>query len=124
MGRREMTGTFDLTRESVDQKSVRVLAPAGRVDTSTASEFKARLMDALSSDQPLILDLSDVSDMDSVAIGVLMAVRKQARMTRGHFVVACPPGELRRMFDLTRMDLAFDIVDSRDEAVVHLGMLA
>ena len=67
----------------------------------------------------LLLDLSGVHYMDSTAVGALFAARKETGVTRERCSVVCV-GEIRRMFDFTGLDLVFDVVESRAEALAHV----
>jgi anti-sigma B factor antagonist len=115
-----MTGPYELREETIEQRS-RVIAVKGDLDMSAASAFQQKLLDCVSGDEPVILDLSDVTYMDSTAIGALISVRKQANMTRGRFALVCQPGDIRRMIEYTGLDAAFDVAETREAA---LGLLA
>jgi anti-sigma B factor antagonist len=71
----------------------------------------------------VILDLSEVTYMDSTAIGVLVSARRQADLSRGRFVLVCGPGDIERMLSYTGLDSAFDVVESRGEAALSLFTL-
>jgi anti-sigma B factor antagonist len=97
-----------------------VVAIAGELDKTSAAAFEERLMNCVAGEEPVILDLSAVTYMDSTAIGAMIAVRKQANMTRGRFAVVVPPGDIRRMIEYTGLDRAFDVVETRDQAFARL----
>ncbi len=116
-----MVPPYEVSEESVEQRT-RVVAIRGELDMAAAPAFEERLLNCLSGETPVILDLSDVSFMDSTAIGALISVRKKANMTRGRFAVVVPPGDVERMLRITRLDTAFDIVPTRSEALARLTL--
>jgi anti-sigma B factor antagonist len=102
----------------------RVLAVTGEIDAAAADAFKERLEALLANDDgPVVLDLTEATYMDSRAVAVLFAARKEAGVERGRFAVVCV-GEIRRMFDFTGLDIAFDVVGSLAEAVEHVAAVA
>jgi anti-sigma B factor antagonist len=112
-------GPYELHEETVEQRT-RVIAVSGELDMAAAPAFEQKLLDCVSGEEPVILDLSDVTFMDSTAIGALISVRKKANMSRGRFALVCKPGDIRRMIEITGLDQAFDVVDSREEAMARL----
>jgi anti-sigma B factor antagonist len=66
----------------------------------------------------LLVDLSDVTFIDSAGLGVLLDTAKQLR--RGRFAVACPNKSMRGMFELVGLNLLFSVDESVDEALHHL----
>lgn len=115
-----MPGPYEVHEETIEQRT-RVIAVSGDLDMAAAPAFEKRLLDSVSGEEPVILDLSDVTYMDSTAIGALIAVRRQANMTRGRFALVCQPGDIRRMIEYTGLDAAFDVAETREQA---MGLLA
>lgn len=112
-----MAGAFDV-EESGDHRA-HVIAVRGDVDAASASAFRKRVISGLDRPEPLILDLTEVTYMDSTAVGALFAARKQIGVSNGRCAIVCG-GEIRRMFDFTGLDLIFDVVESRAEALAHV----
>ena len=87
------------------------------MDLKTAKAFRSALDEAAQDGKPrLIVDMSEVPFMDSsglaALIGAQKAFREQTRM-----VVVCPDN-LRRIFEVTRLDAIVSIVGSLPEALV------
>ncbi|MEA2493235.1 MAG: anti-sigma factor antagonist [Thermoleophilaceae bacterium] len=112
---------MQVREESVEQRT-RVVAISGELDMAAAPAFEEKLLSCLAGEDPVILDLSDVGYMDSTAIGALISARKKANMTRGRFAVVVQPGDVERMLKITRLDTAFDIVETREEALARLAL--
>ena len=90
---------------------------------AATAAFEKRLLDSCAGEDPLILDLSEVTYMDSTAVAALVSVRKRANLTRGRFAVVCRSGDIERMLSYTGLDSAFDIAESRGEAALSLATL-
>jgi anti-sigma B factor antagonist len=118
-------GLYELREELLERavkRQIRVVAVSGELDMAAAPAFEQTLAELGARDGPVILDLSDVTFMDSTAIGAMLTVRRRANLKRGRFAVVCKPdSEIERMLMYTGLDAAFDIVQSRREAAVELA---
>jgi anti-sigma B factor antagonist len=118
-------GVYELREELLEravQGRIRVVAVAGDLDMAAAPAFERALFDTVAGDEPTILDLSEVSFMDSTAIGAMLAVRRQAELKPGQFAVVCAPGsEIERTLLVMGLDSAFTIVQSRGRAAAELA---
>lgn len=89
----------------------------GDVDLKTAKSFRAALDDAAQDGKPrLIVDMSEVPFMDSSGLAALIGAQK-ALKGRTTLVVICPEN-LRRIFEVTRLDSIVSVVGSLPEAFV------
>jgi anti-anti-sigma factor len=113
-----MAGTFDVAEEPVQDRA-RVLAISGDLDASAAPAVKERLLASVAHGVPVVLDLTAVTYVDSPVLGAMFSARKEANITRENFAVVCE-GEIRRLFEITGLDIAFDVVETRAEALEHL----
>jgi anti-sigma B factor antagonist len=116
-----MAGAFGV-EESGDHRA-HVMAVAGDLDAASAAAFKERLLAGLDRAEPLILDLGEVTYMDSTAVAALFAARKETGVSRSRCAVVCN-GEIRRMFDFTGLDLVFEVVESRAAALASVVAIA
>lgn len=96
---------------------VMVIALSGRLVSSCAEEFKERLSVYLSSCRDLVLDFSQVSDIDSSGLGALVYILHQSRSAGGNIKIACIQPRPRIVFDVTRVYRVFEIYDSVNGAV-------
>ena len=105
---------------SHDTGNVRLLSvKGGRIDAAVAIAFKDR-MRALTEGAPatVILDLSDVSFIDSSGLGSIVAAMKQMGTQRKLHLAGLTPN-VDRVFRLTRMDKVFTIHETTDEGLQH-----
>jgi anti-sigma B factor antagonist len=110
------TGTFRTVEESVDDET-QLVAIYGDVDLKTARAFRNALDEAAQDTKPrLIVDMSEVPFMDSSGLAALIGAQKAFR-DQARLVVVCPDN-LRRIFEVTRLDSIVMVVSSLPEALV------
>jgi anti-sigma B factor antagonist len=98
-----------------------VLVAHGFVDLSTRLKLSTALNDAVTgADGPVVLDLCGLDFVDSTGLGVLMNALRRLTRQRRELRLVCPPGNVRRVFEVTGLDSAFTLQDSRAEALESL----
>lgn len=107
-----------LTVDVVAEGDVTVIHVTGEVDLATAPTLEDALTDVPSSDHPLIIDLSDVTFLDSSGLSVLVKARQRLERADGsnglRLVVTRPV--IRRVFEVTGLAEVFDLSATLDEA--------
>ena len=95
---------------------------SGRLVMADAPEARKQLKSIIEQGNgKLIVDLSDVSFMDSSGLSVLVSAFKQTRTMDGDVVLLNPGPAVRTLIELTRMQQVFDIVDDEAAAVARLS---
>jgi anti-sigma B factor antagonist len=94
-----------------------VVTVAGDVDYGHADEFRSYLNDLAGADVPVVVDLTDVTFMDSTALGVLVRVHKRFAQRGNTLVLVCPDNALLRLFHITALDGYFTIAPTLGEAL-------
>jgi anti-sigma B factor antagonist len=94
-----------------------VLSLAGELDLYNAEEVRGALLEACSEEpKVLVVDLAEVTFIDSTALGVLIEGR--SRMSdRGGFRLAAPGLETRRALEVSGLDRHFLVHDTVAEAL-------
>jgi anti-anti-sigma factor len=108
------------------EDGIRVIAVRGELDLSTASELEGPLEDAVSSgDASVLIDLSECEFIDST--GIALIVRIWQRLDRaadgdghGRVVICSYNDQVRRVLDITGLELSIPIHSTRDEALAAL----
>lgn len=86
-----------------------VVAPRGSFDIYSMPVLRAEL-DRLAEGGDLVVDLSEVTLIDSAGLGALLRLRNRARHAgSGRFGLICPRKRLRRVFDITGLRSEFVI---------------
>jgi anti-sigma B factor antagonist len=94
-----------------------VVSLAGELDLYNAEEVRRALLDTLAGEpELLVVDLAEVTFIDSTALGVLIEAR--SRMAdRGGFRLAAPGLEVRRALEVSGLDRHFRVHDTVADAV-------
>src|SRR5262249_15794335 len=92
----------ELTLSSTQENGRSTIVAAGEIDLSTCQALEAELSKAIAQDSDqIVVDLREVTFMDSTGLGVLIAAHKKAQ-ANGHAIeVRTGEGEVKRLFDLT-----------------------
>jgi len=96
-----------------DREGMRIIAPRGEVDLSTAPELRRILLEAIAgAGGPVGVDLGGVRYMDSSGVAVLIEGLQASRRRRLRYVLLAPSKQVRNVLSLTRLDGVFEIADS------------
>jgi len=99
------------------ERDVVVLQPHGELDVHTCSPLREEIEQHINNGQTqLVVDLSDVTYLDSSALGVLVTGLKLARKSGGTLKLCGLQNNVRKIFDLTRLSKFFEIYDDPDSA--------
>lgn len=89
----------------------------GEVDISTAQELTTAIDAAIArTEGAFVVDLCDVTFLDSSAISVLVRARGMLGRDERDLVVVCPPSPVRRALDIVGVRDLLVFFDSREEA--------
>jgi len=90
---------------------------AGEVDLRTSPELRQRLLESLESRPPrVIVDLRGVSYIDSSGVGTLVEMKRRADGNGASVVLVGLQPRVRSVFEITRLDTFFHIVETLEEA--------
>lgn len=93
----------------------------GELDQGTAPELRVALTEVLGADGSVLVDLRDCDFIDSTGLSLLVEAKRKLGDARRSFGVCCPDADVRRMLELTGIDEAVGLFDTRAEAVAALS---
>ena len=105
--------------ERTSQDGVELVLVEGELDIATAS----RLISVLNSSvadaiQSVVVDLSRVGFMDSTGLALMINANRRLTLRRKGFAVVCPPGPLRRVFEITDMVDTLHVCPDQESAAI------
>jgi anti-sigma B factor antagonist len=104
------------------QSGAIVLALEGEADLHVAPELRQRLTSAIDDGaRSLVLDLSQVTFVDSTALGIVLGGQKRIEARGGQLRLVVPNTDVRRIFEITLLDRVLTIDATRDAALSALG---
>ena len=99
-----------------------LIALAGDFDLHSGPEFERRVLEALGRGaSELLIDLSEVSFIDSTTIGILMRTRKRLAPLGGRVLVVTSDQNILRLFEITALDRMFEIYSRRTDALEEIS---
>jgi anti-sigma B factor antagonist len=98
--------------------AVTVLRCTGEVDIATVATLRDRLsrlqVDGASH---VVIDMDEVTFIDSLGLGALIGAHKRARVLQGTFVIVTTSRPVLRVLQATALDRVFTVVSTVDEAL-------
>lgn len=92
-----------------------VVRPTGILDGTRVEELRREVAQRLEDASDIVLvDLVETSFIDSSGLGALVSVLKMVRAAGRQFCICSPNAQIKMVFELSSMDQAFEIFESRD----------
>jgi len=104
------------TADGVDIVNVR-----GEIHLTTAPSFRERLEAIIESgDATIVLDLTGVEFIDSTGLSVLLSGLRLVNQRNGHMALVLKNPTVKRLFQITSLDLTFAIFAERADAIARV----
>ncbi|MGI9020985.1 MAG: STAS domain-containing protein [Solirubrobacterales bacterium] len=115
-----MTTAFRTETEELDGGVTCVLV-FGELDQATVPVLERALGPLVEGDGSVLIDLSSCEFIDSSGLAAFVAAKDGITATDGRkLVVCCPDAQVSRLFELTGLDRAMGLGQSRDDALATL----
>jgi anti-sigma B factor antagonist len=103
-----------------DAATVPVLSATGELDLHSSRGLATQLGELAGSPGNAVLDLTSVSFMDSVGLGVILKAANRFRRQDKQLVLAVPPeGNVARLLELTATAGTLAVEETRDAALAR-----
>ena len=97
-----------------------VLALSGRIDSTNADQFNARVSKLFEAgEKDLVVDFKEVLYLTSAAFRVLLVATDEAERSAARFALCSVVGQVRELFEMGGLLDAFTVHASRDEALAQ-----
>ena len=107
--------------ESARGNDISTVRPIGEIDLASSRELGSRLGELAGEvGSSAVLDLTRVTFMDSVGLGVLLKGATRFQRQGKRLIIVAPPGPVRRMFDFAGVTERLSLVESRSEIAAAL----
>jgi anti-anti-sigma factor len=107
---------FQLVREDVAD-GVSVVAVRGEADRFRADELGGLIDDVRRNGRAVVVDLSDVTYLDSTTVATLVAASEQGRRRGAAVVIVSRSDRLRRSLQLKGLDKILTLAETREQAL-------
>jgi anti-sigma B factor antagonist len=108
--------------EAESNASLHTVRVTGELDQSTAPELRTALAVPLGEAAgDVLVDLGACDFIDSTGLSLLVETKRQLAEDARRFAVCSPDADVRRLLELTGIDKAVSLFDTRAEAVAALS---
>jgi anti-sigma B factor antagonist len=112
----------DLEVDLLVRDGVAVVVADGEIDLATRERFEACLESALAGREPILIDLCDVSFVDSSGLRALLHARSRSAADDRALGLVCPPdGVVARLLQISGTATAFTVHATRETALEAMG---
>jgi len=94
-----------------EEGTAQVVVVHGEVDLATADALRAEVRGASERSDIVVLDLREVSFMDTQGLAVVIEAQQAAADGGGRFVIARAPDRVHKLFDMIGLTQRLTIVD-------------
>ena len=107
--------------QQTDRDGITIVAPAGRVDTTTSPVLEDALRRAVDGGaRTILVDLAGVDYISSAGLRVFLVLAKRMRDLQGRLVLCAMGGPVRQVFQLAGFLPLFQVEPSQDAALSTL----
>ena len=108
-----------ISQHAIDPQSC-VVCVEGELDLATAPRLKSALREMLRAGfKQLVVDLAQVTFLDSTSLGVLIGVNRSLDVG-ARLAIVCTHPNVLRIFEFSGLDGTFAIFSTFDEALAHV----
>ncbi len=108
-----------LTIEVRHEQGRPIVTAAGEIDFSTVTPLRECLFEVAASGAPLVIDMEQVTFIDSVGLATLVGAAKRAAAHGGSLQVACALPKILQLVRLTGLDCRIPLARTLDEALEY-----
>lgn len=110
--------TTSIIKDTQKSPEGTIVILGGDIDLRQSPTFHAALVEIVG-ERPrrLILDLSEVPYMDSSGVGTLVEIFRRVSAYKGKMILFGLNPRVRSVFEITKLDKFFTIVENRDQAI-------
>ena len=105
-----------------ENQNVSVIRLSGNLVMSNADHYRSQLTRYIQQDHSLlVVDLSQVTFVDSSGLAVLISAFKKAHKLGGNLFLLSPQNNVRTLIELTRLNQLFEIYEDEQVAIGDLN---
>lgn len=99
-----------------------IIEPSGHINASNAVKFQNQLATVMASDQDsaVLVDMQQIESLDSAGLMALVSTLSLALSLKRRFGICALAPSIRMIFELTQLDAAFEIFETREAFLATL----
>ncbi len=108
---------MELVSKTVDDILVVGLAEPGALEASNVEDFRKAMANILENARRVLLDLGNVTFLDSSGLGALVAIWRKVSSNDGEIKLCRIGPSVRTLFEITRIHRILELYDTEEEAI-------
>lgn len=111
---------YNYETRTIESELCGVLILSGEVDANTTQDFPKEISKSFSKESKfLIVDLTNVTFLDSAGLSVLLFLSKHTEASKGKFCIICPKGNvILRVITLSGFDKIMPIYEKLEDVKI------
>lgn len=106
---------FDIT---MDAQNTAIVHVQGKIIGNTVAQFRAEIEQQLQNgNNKLVIDLKNVSLLDSTALGVIIVTLQVLQRSGGKLVLLNPQKAVRNVLEVTRLTSILEVYETEEAAL-------
>ncbi|MBL8028054.1 MAG: STAS domain-containing protein [Fibrobacteres bacterium] len=101
-------------------KNFAIIKLNGSMSAKNIIEIRKIFEETLKKNSSIVVDLSGVTLLDSMGVGILVNFYRIVSAKRGQFAAVCPPSDPRDILEVADLHRLFQIFDTMEEAEVKV----
>ena len=97
------------------------LAQPGALEADNVGPFRESMADLLESNSRVLIDMSNITFLDSSGLGALVAIWRRLSSRKGEIKLCSIPPSVRTVFEITRMHRVFEIYETEEKALASFA---
>jgi anti-sigma B factor antagonist len=100
------------------QDGICILTLKGRLDTNTADEFRAKILQIIEDDtHNIVLDCEGLDYISSAGLRVVLEATKKSKQSQGKIVLCSLQPYIQEVFEVSKFDAFLPLTPSLDDAL-------
>lgn len=103
----------------ITNNNIFIVKLSGEVDLYNASKIKDMIATHIknSTAKNIIIDLNEVTYIDSTGIGTLISIKQMIQGANGELRLIHVTNSIKKIFELTKLNMLFKILDDEESAI-------
>lgn len=102
------------------KEDIKIIKVNGQIDFENYMEFKNILLSNAQENEKVVLDLAELSYINSMGLSALVNFYSITKKEKGNLKMCCLNDNISKLFRITKLDKVIDICNTLEDAVQEL----
>jgi len=104
------------TFKTEEKDNITIIRLSGYIDLSNSPILRKKLAEAINNNANILIDLSEVTYMDSSGLATLVEAMQKLNKNKGSLKISGLTGEVKNIFEIARLNDVFSIYEDIQSA--------